>query len=62
MKISFGRHLFLVVAIAAVSGTAFRVATAPERVRKLHDTARSACGASGGTWKVVDNEQRCEKP
>ena len=62
MKISFGRHLFLVVAIAVVSGTVFRVATAPERVKKLHDTARSACGANGGTWTVTGHEQRCEKP
>lgn len=61
MKLGIGRHVFLVVAIAAVSGTAFRVATAPERVKKLHDTARSNCGANGGTWKVVDNQPRCEK-
>ena len=62
MKIGFGRHLFVVVAIAVVFGTAFRIATAPERVKKLHDIARSSCGANGGTWKVVDDQERCEKP
>ena len=62
MKLSVGRHLFVVVAIAVVFGTAFRVATAPERVKKLHETARSNCGSTGGTWKVVDGQERCEKP
>ena len=62
MKLSVGRHLFVVVAIAVVIGTAFRVVTAPERVRKLHDIARTSCGTGGGTWKVVDGQERCEKP
>jgi hypothetical protein len=62
MKLGFGRHLFVLIVIAVVFGTAFRVATAPERVKNLRDTARSSCGANGGTWTVVDNQERCEKP
>jgi hypothetical protein len=62
MKFSVGRHLFLLVAVAVALGTAFRVATAPERVQKLHETARTNCNANGGTWKVEDGQQRCEKP
>jgi hypothetical protein len=62
MKLSVGRHLFMVVAIVVLLGTAFRVATAPERVKKLHETARSNCGVNGGTWKVVDGQELCEKP
>ncbi len=62
MKFSVGRHLFLLVATAVALGTAFRVATAPERVRKLHETARLNCGANGGTWKVVDGKELCHKP
>jgi hypothetical protein len=62
MKLSIGRHLFWWIAIAVALGTAFRVATAPERVKRLHETARSNCGINGGTWMVVDGHERCEKP
>ena len=62
MKMPFARYAFAVVAVVALVVTLIRVTTAPERIKQHRDTAYSGCLANGGTWKVVDNAELCDKP
>jgi hypothetical protein len=46
----------LIIVGAAVSA-AFRVATAPDRIRERRDIAREACLKAGGEWVLADNRK-----
>jgi hypothetical protein len=61
MKINLARHAVGVVVIAAVAATAFRVSTAPDRIRERLKTAQSVCLASGGEWVTAEREPVCRK-
>ncbi len=61
MKINLARHAFGVIVIVAIVATAFRVITAPDRVRERMKTAQAVCVASGGEWVTVERETRCVK-
>ena len=50
------------VALVAVSGTVFRVATAPDRIRDRVETARKVCAERGGEWVTVDRREQCRVP
>jgi hypothetical protein len=47
----------LIIVGAAVSYV-FRVATAPERIRGLRDTAKEVCLKAGGEWVLGENERK----
>ena len=53
---------FMTVLAVCLAAAAFRVATAPDRVRERKDTARSVCLSSGGQWVKVDRDEICQKP
>ncbi|MEO8154267.1 MAG: hypothetical protein ABI605_14460 [Rhizobacter sp.] len=61
MYTSLTRSAFLIVVLAAVGASVFRVSTAPERVRERRDTARSVCVSSGGQWIQVGRDEICQK-
>jgi len=62
MNIPMGRYAVWLVAAVAVAGTAFRVSTAPDRIKARVETARAGCTASGGEWLKVDGNDMCVKP
>ena len=53
---------FMAVLAVCVAAAAFRIATAPERVRERKDTARSVCIGAGGQWVQVGRDEICRKP
>jgi hypothetical protein len=61
MTLNLARSAFVIVVLAAVGASVFRVSTAPERVRDRRDTARSVCIGSGGQWLQVGNDEICQK-
>jgi hypothetical protein len=61
MTLNLARSAFVIVVLAAVGASVFRVSTAPERVRDRRDTARSVCIGSGGQWLRVGNDEICQK-
>lgn len=61
MYTSFARSAFVIVVLAAVGSTVFRVSTAPERIRERRETARSVCVSSGGEWIRVGSDEICQK-
>jgi hypothetical protein len=61
MTLNLARSAFVIVVLAAVGASVFRVSTAPERVRDRRDTARSVCISSGGQWLQVGNDEICQK-
>jgi hypothetical protein len=51
----------LIVIGAAVSA-AFRVATAPDRIRERREIAKEVCLKSGGAWVMVeDRHEVCKR-
>lgn len=62
MGIRITRTVFLLISLVAVGAAAFRVATAPDRVRERRETARSVCAQTGGEWIKVDNDEICRRP
>ena len=47
-----------VVALTIVAAT-YRVATAPERIRKRLESAKATCTGAGGQWIKVEREESC---
>ena len=61
MNLSFAHSAFVIVVLAAIGATVFRVSTAPERVKERRNTARSVCVGSGGEWIRVGKDEICQK-
>jgi len=61
MTTNLARSAFVIVVLAAVGASAFRVSTAPERVKERRNTARAVCIGSGGQWIQVGNDEICQK-
>jgi len=61
MGTRFARTAFALVSVIAVSGAVFRIATAPERIRDRHETARTVCLQTGGEWVTVDRNEVCRR-
>lgn len=62
MNFSVGQFVVVLVIVAAVGATVFRVSTGPDRARQRQDTARQVCTETGGEWLKVDREEVCRKP
>jgi hypothetical protein len=56
------RSAFAMILVVGIAAAAFRVATAPDRIKERKDTARTVCLNSGGEWVVVDRNEICRKP
>jgi len=61
MTPSLARSAFLIVVLATIAATVFRVSTAPERVKERRNTARTVCISMGGEWVQVGNDEICQK-
>ena len=61
MRISVARSAVALVAVVAVVGAAFRVSTAPDRIKERRETAHAVCVAAGGQWTTVEREEICLK-
>lgn len=61
MSLSLARNAFVIVVLAAIGATVFRVSTAPERVKERRNTARSVCVSTGGEWVRVGKDEICQK-
>lgn len=48
---------FGLLMLLAVGSAAFRVATAPERIKERRETAQAVCRSSGGQWVQVDERE-----
>ncbi|CAN5742734.1 hypothetical protein BH11PSE8_BH11PSE8_45010 [soil metagenome] len=59
MPSNFARNAVMVVAVAAIGGALFRVATGPDRIKERRSTAQSVCEASGGRWAKVGPDEVC---
>lgn len=59
MKLNPSVLAILSVAVLASLATAFRVSTAPERIRMRVESAKATCVGAGGEWVKVDGEQSC---
>ena len=51
--------ILLVVALT-IAAAAFRVSTAPERIRLRLDTAKATCVKGGGTWIKQGHDESCQ--
>ena len=60
MKLNVSVVAMLVVVALAILATAYRVATAPERIRKRLDSAKATCLGAGGEWVKVGREESCQ--
>ena len=61
MTLSLARSAFVIVVLAAVGASVFRVSTAPDRVKERRNTARSVCVSTGGEWVQVGGDEICQK-
>jgi hypothetical protein len=61
MVVSVARSVFVIVVIATLVATVFRVATAPERMKARRDLARSVCQGSGGVWVQMGHDEVCQR-
>jgi hypothetical protein len=61
MTLSLARSAFVIVVLAAVGASVFRVSTAPDRVKERRNTARSVCVSTGGEWVQVGSDEICQK-
>jgi hypothetical protein len=61
MYTGVARSAFVIVVLAAVGASVFRVATAPERVKERRNTARSVCVGSGGAWVQIGKDEICQR-
>lgn len=61
MNVSFVRHTFALIVIAAVGLAVFRIATAPDRIAERRNTARSVCVAAGGEWITEGRNEYCRR-
>ena len=62
MNFSVGQVVVVLVIVAAIGATVFRVSTGPDRAKQRRDTARQVCIDTGGEWLKVDREEVCRKP
>lgn len=62
MRVLVSALLVGATAALALGGTAFRVTTAPDRIRDRHELARKVCLERGGQWTQIDRGQGCRFP
>ncbi|HEX6019457.1 MAG TPA: hypothetical protein VFZ28_15280 [Burkholderiaceae bacterium] len=55
MGIRIAWTIVALIVIAAAVSAAFRVATAPDRIRDRHDQAKEVCLKAGGEWVVAED-------
>ncbi|HET7792420.1 MAG TPA: hypothetical protein VFL64_03450 [Rhizobacter sp.] len=61
MSPSLARNAFVIVVLATIAATVFRVSTAPDRIKERRNTARAACIGMGGEWVQVGNDEICRR-
>ena len=59
MRLNVSLVLIVMVVAMTIGGTAFRVWTAPERIRMRLDSAKASCLNAGGEWVKVGREESC---
>ncbi len=57
MSKKVARFTFAAVVLLTLGATAFRVITAPDRVKERRNTARAVCIQSGGEWATLDGDE-----
>ena len=63
MRVLVSTLLVGATAVFALGGGAFRVATAPDRIRDRHEDAKKVCLERGGQWAQVDQRtEGCRLP
>ena len=60
VKINYSMVAIVLVIIVGVAGYAFRVVTAPERVRQRIAVAQETCAKLGGQWEGVGRDGTCK--
>lgn len=50
--------VFTVIGVAFLA-TAFRVSTAPDRIRQRAETAKASCARAGGQWVLQGSREVC---
>lgn len=62
MGVRIAWSIVALIIIAAAVSAAFRVATAPDRIRDRRDMAKEVCLKSGGEWVVSeDRREVCKR-
>lgn len=59
MKLRLAGASILMVVILTIAAAAFRIWTAPERIRMRLDSAKATCLNGGGEWIKVGREESC---
>ena len=59
MKLNLSVTAIALVVTVTVVAAAYRVTTAPERIRARLDAARASCLGAGGEWVKVGNDESC---
>ena len=60
MKLRLAGVSIALVVVLTIAAAAFRVWTAPERIRMRLDSARTTCLNGGGEWIKVGREESCK--
>lgn len=60
VKLKLAGASIAVVVLLTIAAAAFRVWTAPERIRMRLDAARATCLNAGGQWIKVGREEACK--
>jgi len=62
MGIRIAWTIVALIVVAAAVSAAFRVATAPDRIRDRRDMAKEVCLKAGGEWVVAeDRREVCKR-
>ena len=59
MKLRLAGVSIALVVVLTIAAAAFRVWTAPERIRMRLDAAKATCLNGGGEWIKVGREESC---
>lgn len=62
MKLKLAGVSIALVVVLTIAAAAFRVWTAPERIRMRLDAAKATCLNAGGLWVREGREERCKVP
>jgi len=57
MGVRIAWTIVALILVGAVVAAAFRVFTAPDRIRDRHDTAKEVCLKAGGEWVLADDRR-----
>ena len=61
MGVRIAWTIVTLIIIAAAMSAAFRIVTAPDRIRERREIAREVCLKAGGEWVMASRGEECKR-